>query len=701
MPKQSITQTFEKGTTPERSRGNFKSEQYKYGFEESLNVIVTPGGGLMRRPGTVNFYSIPSIARIIPYQKTFNTGRVVIIFGSDADEIPDTVLILDKRADIVGTATHALGTTATIYEMDWLQIRNSILFASGSWAPQILSETAEDTYANITAFDLEDGPWETPNAFKKFKIRVLNGTLTDGEVTGTVNLKARNKKGNSLAWFDDNWVTQKRSFRIRQKNSDSEIQYGIVKLATVATTKEDFTGAVQSSSVIPDNHYPLVDNTAGNVSANWSLNSFYTGNYPTRLGVFGNRLWFARDNWRFASVSGDFNRFSPNIPGLNDTDEWVVTAASAITVQTTALKTSKPSWILGLDNLIIATDQGLEAIAGGTSGITPSDISYKPQSGIGVSPIKPIVGENIYYVDITERNIYQTSYDVFKARYTQTNITEDHHLFRSGIRAMAKLSYPWTMLWVVLKDGRVVCGTADKTEKEFAWALQDFGTNIIDICAARLSADTQETLFFVSAESFGESVTSSILKLGSFNVTQGEGFSYVDLAGNSGELEEEEYLTDGATLHGAGSYNTNSLDSAVLVDRDTYTNYVDNQGTVTIPNRFEVGRPIEVYVKLNPLDAADTLNDTRGFDKKTQALNFNLNRSLAFKFKDVDDSHWDEVNNRRGSDIIGQAPDIFSGDLEIDFSSDEKRILQIEITQDEQVPFCLNSISYRAEINDE
>lgn len=699
MVKQSLSQTFEKGVTPERARGNFKNELYRYGVEEAVNVIVTPHGGLMRRPGTAAFYSIPSPAKIIPYQKSFNEGRLIILFGSDADVIPSTGLVINENASLAGSFAHSLGTTADLHNMDWLQIRNSILFASGRWAPQVATETATDTWADVVDFGLEDGPWETPNTYKKFKVRVLNGTLLDGEVTGTVNLRARNKKGNALAWFDDNWVTQKRKIRIRQKNGDGEVQYGIAELKTVVTTKEDFTALVQSSTT-PDNNYPFVDNVAGNLSANWALNSFYEGNYPTRLGIFGNRLWFARDNWRFASVAGDYNRFSPNFPGIDDTDEWIQTGSSAISVQTTSLLSSKPSWIIGLDNLIIATDRGLESVSGGTSGITPNDISFKPQSGIGVAPIKPVVGEKIYYVDSSERNIYQTEYDVLKARYGQINITEDHHLFAPGIRAMAKLSYPWTMLWVVLKDGNVVCGTADKEEKSFAWTLQDFNSNVVDIAAIRLAPEQQETLFFITSDNYGGTNLSSVLKLGSFNNRQGEGLTQVDIDGTQEQLDEEEYLTDRAVLYEAGTYNTNSLSTAVLVDRDTYSNHITGEGTITIPNRFEVGQPIEVYIKLNPLELADTYTSARALYKKISELNFNLNRSLAFKIKDVEDTEWDEVNPRVLTDTWTTAPDLFSGDKIANYFSDEKRTIQIEITQDEQVPLCINSINYDVDIRE-
>lgn len=776
----SITTNFIAGQTPVRMRGRYDHPLYLNGAEELLNVIPTPGGSLIRRPGTETIVAsngtISETSRMIEFQDQENNGAL-LIFEPNTSGTGN--LRVYQNDTLAKTLLHSYVNGAIdIFDLDFVKVQDYMFFVHRKYAPKMFVKTRTQTYTgdgSTTIFDFQyavpdtadisvevddvvktittdytlttfdkvdgqyigvritftsapangtnieiirdwgfydypmlDGPWEDQNTDQAHKIAV-SAIFTDESADGdghfgACTIRAVAKKGKAKTWMNDSWVGRNLRVYSDDGGSPAEEAYATISIDSITTTKSVYGGTVSTD-------YPMLSESTLTGTAwsprtfRWALSAWYTDQYPEVVGVHQDSLWFGRDNDRWKTVAGSLFQFSPTLPDDNGAHQ--VSADAAISITSSDPIASKPSWLFGDKVLFNATDSNQFTIQGSSAfgAIAPSTVSLIKQNTIGAAKIKPIGMNSVYFVDNLRQNIYTMNYKFQTSAYNAEKANAfDDQLFIKRIRRLALLTQPFYMLWAIMEDGSIINITNNEIDNNYAPSKLEFSDSIFDVAVLRQS-DGTEKVYLLGAGG-------GLYKLGAFGTFEGSTRRKLNVRSTtylstdyfhtySNEVDRELY-TDGATLYAAATaIDLNTIGSGnVVVDDTNYENWVyqSTSTSVTPTNAYEVGTPFTVRVKLNKINTVQgNLSDVNRKRKLKKVL-FDLYKTLNFKVQELGSSDIEEVKIREGLSELTAPPTTFSGLKSWDVRGSRQNTLQLQITQDESVPFTLNSLGYEYDI---
>jgi hypothetical protein len=191
--------------------------------------------------------------------------------------------------------------------------------------------------------------------------------------------------------------------------------------------------------------------------------------WPTTMCFFQGRSWWAgcRDNpdWFYSSVSA-----------ATADDFWDMTTASEPPVDTDGIRFQiaqhgQIRWLKGARNLLIGTELGEFIATADANVLVPSDIQVDMQSAFGSRRIMAeLLGNEVVYVTSDGRKLRSMWYKWVESGWVSLDATyNSEHLTRPVVRDIAYMRNPYSMLWVVLKNGdAVVCTYRREASKDEA-----------------------------------------------------------------------------------------------------------------------------------------------------------------------------------------------------------------------------------------
>ena len=181
--------------------------------------------------------------------------------------------------------------------------------------------------------------------------------------------------------------------------------------------------------------------------------------WPSAVGFFDGRLWWARKDKFWGSESNDYAKFNLETEGDSGSVQRDIATGGA---------SNTAKWILGLQRLIIGTDM-LEACARSSSfdaPITPTELTIKNCSDNGSTDVEPInAGARGAYVSRDGLKIHELAYNVDLQDYASTDLTRlndeiaeasNPDLYADGFVELAQQKLPAPYLWAVRNDGIAV-----------------------------------------------------------------------------------------------------------------------------------------------------------------------------------------------------------------------------------------------------
>lgn len=190
------------------------------------------------------------------------------------------------------------------------------------------------------------------------------------------------------------------------------------------------------------------------------------------LGGFGREP----DSVRLSRV-GDYTRFDYGNFATDD-DAMLLTLASR--------KREVARWALGLDALLLGTNSGVWAIKGaGDNPLSPASAEARLQSEVGCADLHPlVVGDQVLYVRTKGSGVRELVFDIGRNRYAGGDITlmASHLLDGHTIIDWAWQEDPYSVVWAVRDDGKLLSLTYVKEVDVFAWALHDTGGEVESVC---------------------------------------------------------------------------------------------------------------------------------------------------------------------------------------------------------------------------
>lgn len=199
-----------------------------------------------------------------------------------------------------------------------------------------------------------------------------------------------------------------------------------------------------------------------------------SGKYPGAVGIFQQRLWFARTDEQpqtvFGSQTALFSNFSTSDP-LRDSDAVEATLASR---QVDEIKHLVPL------RQLVAFTSGAEWIVQSGSGqggpITPTSVSFDTQGYRGCTDVRPIViGNSAIFVQRGGAIIRDLFYNLQDDSLTGNDLSIlASHLFKDHyIKDWAFQQTPDSIVWTIRDDGKLLGLTYIREQDVWAWHQHD------------------------------------------------------------------------------------------------------------------------------------------------------------------------------------------------------------------------------------
>lgn len=202
--------------------------------------------------------------------------------------------------------------------------------------------------------------------------------------------------------------------------------------------------------------------------------------YPTEVEFFSDRLWFAssqRDKqvvW--GSQIGDYSNFGKSTP-IVDSD--------AVTFAINTRQVNTVMDLVPLDKLIVLAKGGEFLMKGGQDDVvTPSTIAIKPQSYRGTGNVQGrVVGDTAVFVQEQGQRVFDIGYRFEQDGYRPQDICvwAEHLVEGRTIARMEWMPAPWSVLWFIRDDGKMLGCTYMPEQEVVGWHQHDTDGEFLDI----------------------------------------------------------------------------------------------------------------------------------------------------------------------------------------------------------------------------
>ncbi|KAA0020722.1 hypothetical protein F0A16_02735 [Salinicola corii] len=257
--------------------------------------------------------------------------------------------------------------------------------------------------------------------------------------------------------------------------------------STLTTSSPVLTGAQSDGSggtIQVDTFVTITQRVITGTSYKWYLPAWTDGQgYPRAVSYFQERFVFGGSDtfpdrvWM--TESGIYNSFLVSNPSID---------SDAIALRIAARQVNVIRHILPLNGLIAMTSGSEFLIGSENEALTPSSVFAKAQSYRGCGTPAPIVVGTVgIYIQGDQSKVRSLAYSFESDVYTGDDLTVlAEHLFDG--RRVVSWDYsqsPYSMVWAVLDDGRLLSMTFMPEQQVIAWAQHDTDGTYESVCCVR------------------------------------------------------------------------------------------------------------------------------------------------------------------------------------------------------------------------
>ena len=599
-----ILTNFTSGELSPRLNGRIDMEKYYNGASSINNFQVLMHGGLQKRSGTRYIAPIKtqtgsnSGARLIPFVFS-KTQAYILEFGHNYIRF-----FKDEGQITSGGSVYEISTTYTaaqLSEIEYVQSADVLYLVHDDHKPRKLSRTGHTSWS-ISDVDFFDGPYDAANT--------SSTTLTPSGTSGSVTVTA------SSSVFVANDVG--RSVRIKHSSTWG---FGIITAFGSATS---VTVAVNA------------DRNYGGTGAvtDWRLGTFYTGNFPTKITFFEERLFYAGTTQQpstvFGSMSADFDKFSPtSVDGsVNDDNGLSFTLVSDQVNQITGMYGGK--------FLHIFTKNGAFNMSSGsaTQGITPTTVQVTNETNDGAADKKVSpASKSVLFIGKNKKRLREFAYNIDYDSFTTPDMTVlSEHVGFGGFEECSFANYPNNILWVRRGDGVLLGFTYYRDQDVTAWHRHTIaGTNakVKSIAVIPGVDDAFDTLYLIIERTINSATTQYVE------------FLEEDYRVDDGLTKDDQFFVDSGLTYSGSSTSTltglNHLEGqtvAVLNNGAVEANKTVSSGAITLTNattKCHVGLPFTAELESVNVEPKSQYGTTQGKRGRIDKVIFRLFETVGLK----------------------------------------------------------------------
>lgn len=418
-----------------------------------------------------------------------------------------------------------------------------------------------------------------------------------------------------------------------------------------------------------------------------------TGNYPKCVSFFEQRLVFAgtinNPQTLWFSKSGDYENFTT---GTADADAMIYTIASN---QVNAIESIKAT-----RTLIVMTTGGEFTVTSGATQdpITPTNLNIRKQSNYGSAGVDAVsVGNSTLFLQRAKRKIRELAYNFDSDSYVAPDLTIlAEHITDSGVVQMDYQQEPFSIVWCVRDDGKLVGLTYNRLQDVVAWHGHDFGgTDAKCKSVAVIDIDTAEDQVYVIVERTIDGGTKKYVE-------------YLSTYDFNSSLTEFHFVDSGLAYSGSSTTTLSGLSHLegqtvkVIVDGATHPDRTVSSGSISLERSATTAK-----VGLGFISTLQTMRLDEGFRGTDQTKTKRIYDVTVRFFETVgakvgpNETNLDEIPFRDSSASMTAPVPLFTGDKETEFPSDYGTDGFVLVKQEQALPMTILALYPRLETHDD
>lgn len=623
-----------------------------HGFANGDEVYITAVVGMTTLNGR-NF-KVANVAA--------NTFELKYMNGTNVDSTAFTAYASAGTASEVYTVTTPY-VAADLFQLKITQSADVLYITHPSYSPRKLTRTGHTSWT-LTEIDFQDGPY--------LNVNTTATTLTLSATSGTVTVTA------SASTFASTDVGR----LIRFKSGGST--WGWLKI-TVFTSATVVTATVSRSP------------SAATASADWRLGVYSaTTGYPGCVTFFEDRLFFAgATNYPQrldGSNSGDYETFSPT------EDDGTIVDSNSLAITLNASDVNVIRWLIDDERGLLVGTVGGEWIVRPSSlqeAMTPTNITAKRSTTYGTANIQcRRAGKAAIYVQRSGRKVRELAYVYEVDGFRSPDMTVlSEHITKGGLIEFDYQQEPHSVVWLVRADGVLVGMTYERDQDVIGWHRHIIG-------GAFSTGDAKVESVAVIPTPAGDSDEVWIIVKRTIDGETRRYIEYITPNFDDDTSVDAHFVDSGLEYNGAatstitGLWHLEGQTVQVLADGATHPDRTVASGAITLARSstdVHVGLQYQTNLQTLRIEAGAADGTAQGKTKRIHRVAVRLYKTLGMQFG-PDENTLDTLPFRTSADLLGNPPDLYTGDQSFTWNGGYDTKGQIYFRQEQPLPFTLLAI---------
>lgn len=669
MPAAKFQPSFAAGVLGPSLWGRIDLSKYDTGLRKGRNVFVHTHGGLSNRPGLRFICEVMDSDykhRLVPFTREADDTAVLVLGQNKMGVVKDGARVKSGGSDYTISTPW---TAAQAQGLDFVQSIDVIFTAHADVAPRRILRYDHDDW-QIAAISINP---ETPSPTITDVLPRVAGDIYYGyKVTALVN---------GVESFPSNLGTTDLAQDLAISGSINRIEFTSVPGADEYRVYRMRNG-VPGYIGFTDLNVFRDDNISTDLSLTPPVQSNLfngPGNYPSVVSIYQQRLVFAASKndpetiWM--SRTGDYLNFTKSQSFVgSDRAEFTLSGEQLNRVRS----------MLQLRELLVFTSAGEFSVTGPDGGFDATNPIVTQYGYVGSSQVKPLVADDTaLFVDRSGRNVRDLRYAYESDGYSGNDLTIfASHLFDGrSIVDWALAKNPWSIIWVVLDNGKLLALTYKREHQVWAWTEMEID-GAVESVACVTEGHVDATYVIVKREINGTH-RRYVERFDDRTFTTVNGAFFVDC----GVTYNGAYTTTIGGLSHLRGREVVALADGIVVKGLT----VSASGTVTLPTEAKlvhVGLPYSAEIEtLPPAIQFDDVGASRGRPHSISTIRLQLERTRGIKVV-VDDGRENELKQTGALATFLQ-----TGMYELTSPAQWNRDGTVTLRQDDPLPVTVLAVS--------
>lgn len=676
MPAARFQTAFSSGVLSPSLWARIDLSRYDTALKKGVNVFVHTHGGVSNRPGTRFVCEVMDSQykhRLVPFIRETDDTSVLIFGHQQMGVVKNGARVQSGGVDYTIATPWGQGQ---VQELDYVQSVDVLFAVQKNQAPRRLSRLADDNWTvssipvnpttpapTITAIT----PRNSGNEGYRYRVTAIVDGVEGFPSLGMSSPGAQDLSEagayNTITFTSVPGATEYRIYRMRNGVP------GYIGFTEGTTFQDD--------NISPDSTvtYPVRTKLFSEA-----------GDYPSTVSVYQQRLAFAasinQPETIWLSRVGDYFNFtrSQNFVG-SDSSEFDMSGEALNRVRA----------MIQLRELLVFTSAGEFSVTGPDGGFDATNPIITQYGYVGSSTVKPLVADDTaLFVDRSGRGVRDLRYAYESDGYVGNDLTIFANHFFEGrkIVAWAMAKSPWSIIWVVLDDGKLLALTYKREHQVWAWTEMEIDGLVESVACVPEGGD--DATYLIVRRKIGNTLRRFVERFDNRSFTVAEDAYFVD-CGITRTGDPTTLITGLAHLEGRNV--------VALADGNVIGGLTVTGGSVTLPrpaSKVHIGLPYTATIEnLPPAIQFEDVGASRGRPHSVSAIRVQVEKTRGIKVV-ADDGRENELVQSK-ADFARQIP-LGTGMYDMTVPAQWNRDGTVTLRQDYPLPMTILGISVELSI---